>query len=110
MKLLFDQNISFRIIKKIESVLPESKHVGELNLTNASDHAIWEFASANNYCIVTSDSDFIDISTLRGGATKVIWVRLGNTSTDNIAVKLIAERERIAQFLKDQDSRFLQIS
>lgn len=37
MKLLFDQNISFRLIRKIADVFPEAKQVRELGLENFTD-------------------------------------------------------------------------
>ncbi len=37
MKLLFDQNISFRLIKKISKLYPEAKQVRELGLENSTD-------------------------------------------------------------------------
>ena len=42
MKLLFDQNISFRLVKRIIDLFPESKQVRELGLENATDFEIFE--------------------------------------------------------------------
>lgn len=109
MNLLFDQNISFRIIKKIEPIFPGCQQVHMLGLTDSSDHFIWEYARKNNCCIVTFDSDFIDISVLRGYPPKIIWLRLGNTSTDSLASRVIAEKDRIEKFLADAQSIILQI-
>ena len=47
MSLLFDQNISFRIVKKIEDTFPNSKQIKELGLENYSDNEIWKFAKDN---------------------------------------------------------------
>ncbi len=44
MKLLFDQNISFRIIKKIQDIFPGSAQAKELGLIDTLDHSIWQFA------------------------------------------------------------------
>ncbi len=52
MKLLFDQNISFRIEKKLSSVFSNSRHISSLGLMNADDVFIWEFAKNENYVIV----------------------------------------------------------
>ena len=95
MNLLFDQNISYRIIKRIEDVFPGSLSVSELGLQNPHDVEIWKFAKANNYCIVTFDADFIDLSNLRGFPPKIIWLRIGNTSTQYIAERLRKEKENI---------------
>lgn len=110
MKFLFDQNISFRVLQKIKDVYPDANHVRDFNLLNVKDYTIWDFARQNNYCIVTSDADFIDFSMLKGSPPKIIWLRLGNTSTDVIATRLIAEKNRIEKFLNDTQTNFLQIS
>ncbi len=44
MKLLFDQNISFRLVKRIKDIFPEAKQVRELLLENATDIEIFEYA------------------------------------------------------------------
>jgi predicted nuclease of predicted toxin-antitoxin system len=43
MKILIDQNISFRLITQIEQALPQLFYVKNLDLTNASDHHIFRF-------------------------------------------------------------------
>ncbi len=62
MKLLFDQNISFRILKKIEAEFPDAQQIKRLGLENASDTDIWEYAKNNHFTIVSFDSDFVDIA------------------------------------------------
>ncbi len=81
MSLLFDQNISFKIVKKIQGEFPDSKQIKELGLENYSDNEIWKFAKDHNYTIVTFDSDFFEISNLKGHPPKIIWLRTGNTTT-----------------------------
>jgi len=44
MKLLFDQNISFRIVSRIVQRFPDSKHVSDVGLAGAEDPDIWQFA------------------------------------------------------------------
>jgi predicted nuclease of predicted toxin-antitoxin system len=57
-KLLFDQNISFRLVKKIESEYPGSGQVKRLALENSTDLELWDYARKNGYTIMTFDSDF----------------------------------------------------
>ncbi len=85
MKLLFDQNISFRILGKISNLYPDAKQVKNLNLVDSPDSEIWKFAKDNGYTIVTFDADFYDIANIKGHPPKIIWLRMGNTKTDNIA-------------------------
>ena len=49
MKLLLDQNISFRITNKIQDLFPGSKQVRDLGLENTKDSFIWNYAKENNY-------------------------------------------------------------
>lgn len=58
MKFLVDQNISFRIIKALQTTF-EIEHINDLTLKDKSDKEIWEFAKTNEYCIVTFDGDFM---------------------------------------------------
>jgi predicted nuclease of predicted toxin-antitoxin system len=71
MKLLLDQNISFRIVNKIRDIFPESGQVSELGLENSKDSEIWKFAQENVYAIVTFDSDFYDLGLLKVASPKV---------------------------------------
>ncbi|MBI5404215.1 MAG: DUF5615 family PIN-like protein [Ignavibacteriae bacterium] len=98
MKLLFDQNISFRITEILKNHFPDSKHINQIGLTNKKDKEIWKYAKENDYVIVTFDSDFQDFSTLYGSPPKVIWLRIGNTSTDRIAEILIDKFDTIKNF------------
>jgi len=101
MKLLFDQNISFRIISKLQDVFPEAKQVRELGLENSTDREIWEYAKRKDYSIVTFDADFYDMSNLYGHPPRIIWLRTGNRKTSDLA-KLLTDRSVIIQeFLTD---------
>ncbi len=101
MKLLLDQNISFRIISKIQDLFPGSKQVRDLGLENSKDSFLWNYAKENNYCIVTFDGDFYDLGLIKGSSPKVIWLRLGNTSTHNIEIVLRKNYDLIKTFLTD---------
>lgn len=109
MRLLFDQNISFKIIKKISEYFPQAKQIRSTGLENSSDLQIWEYSKTNNYCIVTFDSDFIDLTNLKGFPPKIIWLRIGNTTTENIALTLIKNKNRIEEFISNPELAFLEI-
>jgi predicted nuclease of predicted toxin-antitoxin system len=101
MKLLLDQNISFRITSKIQDLFPGSKQVRDLGLENSKDSFLWNYANENNYCIVTFDGDFYDLGLIKGSSPKVIWLRLGNPSTQNVEIVLRKNYELIKTFLTD---------
>jgi predicted nuclease of predicted toxin-antitoxin system len=66
MKLLFDQNISHRIIHKLKSIFPGCTQVRLEGLENATDTNIWNYAKKYGFSIVTFDADFYDLATLNG--------------------------------------------
>ena len=101
MSLLFDQNISFRIVKKIQDTFPNSKQIKELGLENYSDNEIWHFAKDNKFTIVTFDGDFFEISNLKGHPPKIIWLRTGNTTTENIIEILKLKKDIIIDFIEN---------
>ena len=105
MKLLFDQNISFRIISKIKNHFPEAKQVRQLGIENYSDLEIWKFAKENQFTIVTFDADFFDLSNLKGHPPKIVWLRFGNTQTDFLSDILILNVSTIKDFITSDDFR-----
>ncbi len=107
MKLLFDQNISFRITNKLINHFPDCKHVSDCGLKDSEDSDIWTYAKNNNYSIVTFDSDFYDISLINGHPPKIIWIRTGNLTTGEIAKLLILRKAVIDKFLHDEDYKEL---
>ncbi len=104
MKLLFDQNISFRILKKLPEGFKDSKHVSEVGLSNSTDTDIWEYSKNNNFTIVTFDADFYDISIINGHPPKIIWIRTGNLSTTKLTEILQNNFNAISAFLNDKES------
>jgi predicted nuclease of predicted toxin-antitoxin system len=84
MKLLFDQNLSPRLVTQLADLYPDSNHVYPLGLDRVSDHEVFEYARREGFLLVTKDADFSDLSVLRGFPPKVIWIRRGNCTTITI--------------------------
>lgn len=78
MKLLFDQNLSPRLPRLLADIFPDSAHVRELGMKEATDTQIWQYAKTNGFAIVSKDSDFQARSLLLGHPPKFIWLRVGN--------------------------------
>ncbi|MGQ0636802.1 MAG: DUF5615 family PIN-like protein [Planctomycetaceae bacterium] len=53
LNLLFDQNLSFRLVTELASLYPGSEHVRNVGLATADDETVWNFAAANGFVIVT---------------------------------------------------------
>lgn len=107
--LLFDQNISFKVAKKVQDIFPGAKHLSDLRLEGLKDMAIWEYAKTNQFCIVTFDFDFIDISTLKGAPPKIIWLRFGNSTSEKIVSRFLSDAKLIHEFLLSDDMAFLEM-
>ena len=107
MKLLLDQNLSPRLVAKLSCSFPDVTHVRDVELQCASDEVVWQYARQHGYSIVSKDSDFHQLAFLKGAPPKVIWVRLGNCSTDEIATLLVDAKEQVNDFILDEESAFL---
>lgn len=53
MTLLFDQNLSHRLLAALEDLFPGSLHVRLLGLAEADDATIWDYAKTHGLIIVT---------------------------------------------------------
>ena len=98
MKLLLDENLSDRIVFRILDLYSDSKHVKIVALTNTDDGIIWEYAKANDFVIVSKDSDFHQRSLLYGHPPKFIYLRIGNSPTLAIVQTLRDNFDTIMQF------------
>ena len=105
MKLFFDQNISYRILKKIEKQFPNSIHTSTAGLNGQPDIEIRKYCQLHNYTIVTFDADFYELANLFGHPPKVIWIRTGNMSTNNIAQIIKDQAMNIEDFIRKEEYR-----
>ena len=110
MKLLFDQNLSDRLVSSLAEFFPNSTHVRRAGLGRAADEDVWQYAAAHGFIIVSKDSDFHQLSFLRGQPPKVIWIRTGNCSTDEIESLLRQHAVDLRSFEKDSHASFLVLS
>ena len=110
MKLLFDQNLSYRLVDALADLFPDSQHVRHVGLAGASDSDIWNYAQSNDFTIVSKDSDFHQRSLTFGPPPKVIWIQRGNCSTDDIIKILRSHAEDIHAFAESSESAFLELS
>jgi len=106
-KLLFDQNLSPKLVKRLADLYPNSDHLDLLGLGAAEDTLVWEHAKDNGFVVVTKDADFADLSVLRGFPPKVVWIRRGNCSTTDIEDLLRDHNSEIEDLAADSTSGIL---
>ncbi|MGH2758329.1 MAG: DUF5615 family PIN-like protein [Actinomycetota bacterium] len=107
MRLLFDGNLSHKLVERLADVYPESVHVSELGMQRAGDRAVFDYAVENLFVIVSKDEDLHQLAFLLGPPPKVVWVRLGNCTTGDIELELRASTDRLAAFESDDNAAFL---
>lgn len=109
MTLLFDQNLSHRLIVGLQDLFPGALHVRQLGMAEADDLEIWNYAKTLNLVIVTQDSDYADWNKLRGAPPRIIWLRCGNASVDQIHRKIRQAVDRIGIMENDPDVEVIEI-
>jgi len=110
MKLLFDENLSHKLVGRLADLFPDSVHVRDVGLKAADDLVVWEYARNNDLMIVSKDSDMHQRSLVFGYPPKIVWVRLGNCSTSDVEELLRKNYVVIEAFYKDDYASFLSLS
>ena len=91
-------------------MFPGSVHVRDVGLARATDAEIWDYARDHDLTIVSKDSDFHQVSFLRGSPPKVIWIRRGNCTTADIETLLRSRRTEVLSFGAEAEGAFLALS
>lgn len=107
MKFLLDGNLSDRIPGRIDDLFAGSGHVKFCSLGRATDEAVWRFARDNGFAILTKDWDFQQMSLLRGFPPKVVFLKVGNCSTERIVQILRANASALDTFEFDSVASLL---
>lgn len=101
-KLLLDENISYRLVRVLKDAYPGTQHVTDI-VGLKGDHAIWKHARGNGYILVTFDADFVQIAALHGAPPKILLLTLRNPRHAAIASLLIMRKARIERFAHDME-------
>lgn len=109
MKLLFDQNLSPRLVANLADLFPNSAHVEVIGLGKEIDRLVWEYAKKNDYVIVSKDADFSELGSLLGFPPKIIWLRKGNCSTQSIEKILQQNHSAIERLVNSPDAGILML-
>ena len=112
MKLLLDQNLSYRLLARVEIVFPGSSQIHRLGMEHADDAVIWSFAQENGFTIVRPR---IPIS-MRGVWSRafppqaILWLKCGNVSTQRVQEILLRSMEAISTFIREGQAACLEIT
>jgi predicted nuclease of predicted toxin-antitoxin system len=110
MKLLFDENLSPKLVSRLSDLFPNSLHVRDVGMSATIDPIVWNYAKDNDFMIVSKDADMHDLSLVYGNPPKVIWLRLGNCSTLQVETLLRRDFNAIQLFYEDETVSLLSLS
>ena len=109
MRLLFDEQLSEALVVAVADLCPDSLHVRLLGKGGAADRDVWELAQEHGCVLVTRDEDFHRLSVLRGAPPKVVWLRVGNCPTSDIAALLKRHAADMSRFHAQNEATFLEL-
>jgi predicted nuclease of predicted toxin-antitoxin system len=99
LKLLFDANLSPKLVRRLADLFPDLTHVLDAGLAQfMPDIVIWDYAGQNGFTIVTTDADFIELVEKRGPPPKVIRIEKCDFRTAEVENLLRRNAIRIAEF------------
>ena len=110
MKLLFDENLSHKLVGRLANLFPDSIHVRDVGLKAADDPVVWTYPRDNGLMIVSKDSDMHQRSFVFGHPPKIIWICPGNCSTADVEKLLRKNVSAVKTFHEDDDASFLSLS
>lgn len=102
MKLLFDANLSPKLLKQLEDLFPGSVHLFDLALSReAPDMLIWEYARRHGFDIITTDGDdYPPLMKRFGPPPKIILLESWRYPTRFARELIRGNAIRIAEFAK----------
>ena len=107
MKLLLDENISSKLVKSLIQDFPDSTHIDFLRMQGSTDTNIWYHSKKEGFTIISKDNDFRQRSFLFGAPPKVVWLSVGNGSTNVIKEILLSNVIKIQRFIENDTEDLL---
>ena len=98
MKLLFDENLSPKLPGLCATLFPGSAHLRDCGLKGHADEEVWQYAQANGFVIVSKDADFHERSLFYGPPPKLVWLRLGNCTRNDLVTLITTHAQDIRTF------------
>ncbi len=105
MKLLFDANLSPKLVDRLAELFPNSTHVFNTGMARfCSDERIWGYAKTNSFTIVTADSDFLTLAETNGAPPRVVRLENCNYKTARVEAILRKNALRITELESSSQS------
>ena len=109
MKFLIDENLSDKLVARLDADFPGTQHVKHVLMSAKPDADLWELAKREGFIILTQDDDFVEMSALRGTPPKVVHLSMGNHTTKEWLAIIQANALVKGQFERDAEIGLLVI-
>lgn len=107
MKLLFDENLSARLVELLAEEFPASAHLERALGGGQTDAAVWQHAITHGCAIVSKDNDFRQRAFMSGPPPKVIWLDVANAGTERIAELMRSRKRELSRFGRGSEESLL---
>lgn len=107
--LLLDENLSPKLVARINKIYPGSLHVLHAKLDNSPDIEIWRYAKKQQMTIVSKDKDFLHYANQHGCPPKLVYINTGNAKLAVVEAILKEKESSIKSFIKLGKEGVLQI-
>lgn len=87
------------MIDDLQDDFPGTSHVFLLGIAEQTDRAIWDFASENQFTILTKDKDFYHLANTLGPPPKVVWITSGNFRNKDLLRMISSKVNEIKSFV-----------
>lgn len=81
-----------------------AKHLYDLGLLDAPDHAIWRRAMKERAAIVTKDEDFAALRRTAKSGPVIVWLRVGNTANIHLIPWLLVLMPQVVEAIKNGET------
>jgi predicted nuclease of predicted toxin-antitoxin system len=98
---LLNENLSPRLINRLNELFPGLTHVRDLGLKRADDIDIWNWAKANEFAIIATDADFVALAERLGWPPKIVHLKQCDHPLRVIEELLRRNAVRMSEFEKD---------
>lgn len=107
MKLLFDENLPPRLARDLSAQFPGSAHVRDCGLLGRTDEEVWDHARTHGFTLISKDSDFQQRSFIYGHPPKLVWLRIGNCTRQQLLDLITVHEADIRVFDADAQESVL---
>lgn len=102
MRLLLDENISWRLAEPLRPHCEAVLHVRDIGLDTSPDTTIWRYARQYGYDLLTKDEDFVRLALTEGFPPRVVVVHDAQVPVKALTTFMLTRVPQLQRFLDEQ--------